>query len=226
MHLTLQAPNWFRLPPRWASRYMSDLAQAPEIDDQATIDSLARVSARLRRSGLTFAVAESFTGGGLTSALLATQGSEAWFRGSLVTQDPEVVQGVFEAADWSAPGAATAEAMAQSIVRLMHADAAVAVTRARTAGGPHGHDVQDEGGTWIAVLFDGESTLHLIYTTDDAVILRESLLRLEMRLDGLHGEPSIADVAAPAAGELAQELLTSAEDPTFPGPDPGGQSTG
>lgn len=105
------------------------------------------------------AVAESLTGGKISSQLAAAPGSGNWFAGGVVAYSSEVKHRLLMVPRGSVISAAPVEMMARSACSLMEADAAVA---ASGAGGPDGQDGQDPGTTWIAVLVgdDVRSELH------------------------------------------------------------------
>ena len=109
--------------------------------EQPTRDELAeRIAEIAPRAGLSVAVAESLTGGMISSALAAAPGASAWFRGAVVSDT-------------------AAAAMAQGVRRLLRADLALAVTG---AGGPDPQDGQPPGTVFFGIADDaGVRTEHL-----------------------------------------------------------------
>ncbi|GAA1846674.1 nicotinamide-nucleotide amidohydrolase family protein [Brevibacterium marinum] len=109
--------------------------------------------------GVRVAVAESLTGGRISSQLAAASGSADWFAGGVVAYSSEVKHELLEVPPDAVISQASVESMARSVARMMDVDAAVA---ASGAGGPVGQDGQEPGTTWIAVLVGDEvrSELH------------------------------------------------------------------
>jgi nicotinamide-nucleotide amidase len=108
----------------------------------------AAISELARSAGLTVAVAESLTGGMISSALAAAEAAAQWFRGSLVAYSSEVKHEVLGVPDGPVVSAEAAGAMATGVRGLLGADLAVAVTG---AGGPDSQDGAAPGTVYIAV---------------------------------------------------------------------------
>lgn len=102
----------------------------------------------LDRCGLTVAVAESLTGGDLSSRLARMDGASDWFRGGLVAYASAVKHDVLGVR----PGPVVSEQavldMADGVARLLNAELAVAVTG---VGGPDPQDGLAPGTVWIGV---------------------------------------------------------------------------
>jgi nicotinamide-nucleotide amidase len=149
--------------------------------EKSELDRLAaEIAGSASAAGSTVAVAESLTGGMISSALAAAEGASEWFRGSLVAYSSEVKHEVLHVPDGPVVSAPAARAMARGVRRLLGADVAVAVTG---AGGPAPQDGRPPGTVFLAI-DDGASCV---------VVDRD-----------LDGEPEEICVAA---AEAALELL-------------------
>jgi nicotinamide-nucleotide amidase len=152
-------------------------------------DGLAAQVADLARAReLTVAVAESLTGGMVSTPLAAAEAASEWFRGSLVAYSSKVKHEVLDVPAGPVVSAAAASAMARGVRRLLRADVAVAVTG---AGGPEGQDGQEPGTVFLAV--------------DDGADQR--VQRLD--LDG-DDPAAVCEAAAEAALKLLAEQLRGA----------------
>jgi nicotinamide-nucleotide amidase len=117
---------------------------SPDPDDLA-----ARIAEVAQGHDRTVAVAESLTGGMVASALARAEGASTWFRGGVVAYSSEVKHDLLDVPPGPVVSPEAATAMAETVARLLGADAAVAVTG---AGGPDPQDGQPPGTVWIAVL--------------------------------------------------------------------------
>lgn len=100
------------------------------------------------RTGRTFSVAESLTGGQLAAALSAGPHSGDWFCGGIVAYQPEVKYSLLNVPRGPVVTAQTAETMAQECARLLGSDFSVAVTG---VGGPGPTEGEPAGTVYIAV---------------------------------------------------------------------------
>lgn len=150
---------------------MDDPADAP-----ATIDDFGRA---LDREGRTFAVAESLTGGALSSRFAAAGDSASWYRGAVVSYSRAVKHLVLHVPKGPVVSETAATAMAEGVCRVLDADVGLSVTG---AGGPEPQDGQPPGTVWMAthdrgtgmtlareVRFDGDPTDVVESTCDEAV---------------------------------------------------------
>ncbi len=128
--------------------------------DQPTRDELAEHIAEFAPgTGLSVAVAESLTGGMISSALAAAPGASAWFRGAVVAYSSEVKHELLDVPPGPVVSDTAAAAMAQGVRRLLRADLALAVTG---AGGPDPQDGQPPGTVFLGIADDtGVRTEHL-----------------------------------------------------------------
>ncbi|AGS34503.1 competence-damage inducible protein [Corynebacterium maris DSM 45190] len=125
-----------------------------------TADDLAdRIGQLAQAADIEVAVAESLTGGAISSRLAAAPDSSTWYAGGVVAYETHVKYEVLGVPDGHpVVTEEAAAAMAAGVADLMRADAAVAVTG---AGGPEPQEGQPPGTTWIAVCLRGEVTTEL-----------------------------------------------------------------
>ena len=112
-----------------------------------------RLSALCSEHSVSVAVAESLTGGRISSRLAAATGAGDWYAGAVVAYSSEVKHRLLDVPRGSVISQGSVESMVRTVCTLLGADAAVAVSG---AGGPDGQDGQEPGTTWIAVLVDDE----------------------------------------------------------------------
>jgi nicotinamide-nucleotide amidase len=115
----------------------------PESDDPG--DRLAR---DVLRAGRSVAVAESLTGGTLSSRLAKLPDASEWYAGSVVAYAPSVKHDVLGVPDVPVVSEPAATALAEGVARLLGADLTVAVTG---VGGPGPQDGVPPGTVWMAV---------------------------------------------------------------------------
>jgi nicotinamide-nucleotide amidase len=127
------------------------------VDDEGVESAVAR---QLRRLGLTLAVAESITGGGVGARLVTVPGASDWFAGGVVTYATEtksrladVDPSLLEA--FGPVSQETAVALANGARARLAADVGLAVVG---VAGPTTQGGQPVGLTWVAAtLPDGSS---------------------------------------------------------------------
>ena len=113
------------------------------------------VATRLIGRGLTFAVAESLTGGLIASRLVNVPGISSWFRGGVVAYQSQIkfdVLGVPEGPVVTEPAAA---AMAEGVARVMGADVGLGITG---VAGPDDQEGVAPGTVFVGLSLPGEST--------------------------------------------------------------------
>ena len=176
----------------------SDTKEGPAggpVDGDAQADLAERVGELALGQGVKVAVAESLTGGMISTALATAGRSSEWFLGGLVAYASEVKHDVLDVPDGPVVSAAAASAMARGVRRLLKADIAVAATG---AGGPGGQDGREPGTVFLA--FDGgdehrvirldlDDEPEVVCATTAAAALRTLIEGLEV----LAGERGIAD---------------------------------
>ncbi|HEY0641178.1 MAG TPA: CinA family protein [Pseudonocardiaceae bacterium] len=117
------------------------------------------------------AVAESLTGGLVSSALAAATDAGSWYRGCVVAYATQVKHDLLGVPEGPVVSAAAAAAMADGVRRLLDAEVAVAVTG---AGGPSGQDGRPPGTVFIGVSHRGGTHAeHRFYPEDDPALVCE-----------------------------------------------------
>jgi len=147
---------------------------------------LGDLEAVLRPGHVTVGVAESLTGGAITSALAAVPGSGGWLRGGIVAYSAEVKRDLLRVPPGPVVSATAAVAMARGAREVLGADVVIAVTG---AGGPEPQDGREPG------------TVHL------AVAAPDRASEIEQHFDGRPGEVVDLTVAR-ALSMLLDELRT------------------
>lgn len=109
---------------------------------------IERLAAALQERGLSVAVAESLTGGSLSSTLARGPSASEWYRGAVVSYSSEVKHELLGVPPGPVVSEAAAVAMAEAICDLLGADISIAVTG---AGGPDPQDGQPPGTVWMAL---------------------------------------------------------------------------
>lgn len=151
-----------------------------------------RIAERAEEARTAVAVAESLTGGMISSALAAAPGASGWYRGGIVAYSSDVKYDLLGVAPGPVVSSAAAEAMALGVRRLLRADLAVAVTG---AGGPDPQDGEPPGTVFLAVAdADGVRTqrLHVEGDGPATICSRTATEALRALLDHL-GRESAGD---------------------------------
>ncbi len=120
------------------------------IDDQ-TMETA--VSSLLLSKQVTLAVAESLTGGLISSRLTEVPGGSGWFRGGVVSYASDVKFNVLDVPEGPVVSADAARAMANGVRRLLGSDIGVAVTG---VAGPASQEGQPIGVVHAAIAMPGE----------------------------------------------------------------------
>jgi nicotinamide-nucleotide amidase len=120
--------------------------------DHQTMESV--VLDQLKAKSLTFATAESITGGMIGSRLTEVPGSSDSYIGSIVAYEADVKRSLLNVPkDISVVSQEAVEAMALGVCDLLGADVSVAVSG---AAGPYPHEGQEPGTVWMATNVAGE----------------------------------------------------------------------
>jgi nicotinamide-nucleotide amidase len=117
-------------------------------DEEAREKTATRVAELAGERGLTVAVAESLTGGQVSTALAAGPQASTWYRGAVIAYSTEVKHELLGVPTEEAVHAEAASAMARRTRELLLADVAAAVTG---AGGPSAQDGREPGTVFLAV---------------------------------------------------------------------------
>jgi nicotinamide-nucleotide amidase len=112
------------------------------------------VGALLLSRGLTLGLAESVTGGLVTSRLVNVPGASAWLRGSVVAYDTAVKHDVLGVGDAPAVSEETAREMAVGARRVLSSDLGLAITG---VAGPTPQDGVAVGTVWCGLAGPGSS---------------------------------------------------------------------
>jgi len=128
-----------------------------------------RIAAAARGRRATVAVAESLTGGLLSSRLAEAPAAAQWYRGAVVAYSRHVKHDLLGVPCGPVVSRAAAVAMVRAVAGLLGADVAVAVTG---AGGPEPQDGQPPGTVWLAVCRGNaiRATLHRFADPDPATV--------------------------------------------------------
>lgn len=107
-----------------------------------------QVGAAAQERHVTLAVAESLTGGMLSSRLSAASDASQWFAGGVVAYSRTVKYGLLGVPKGPVVSGPAALAMASGVARVLEAQLTVAVTG---VGGPDPQDGEPPGTVWLAV---------------------------------------------------------------------------
>jgi len=135
--------------------------------DHQTMESV--VLDQLKAQSLTFATAESITGGMIGSRLTEVPGSSDSYIGSIVAYEADVKRSLLNVPkDISVVSQEAVEAMALGVCDLLGADVSVAVSG---AAGPYPHDGQEPGTVWMATNLAGDvESFKVLFPFDRAQI--------------------------------------------------------
>lgn len=118
-------------------------------DASALAAQIARTAAQ---RSIRVAAAESLTSGAIASALGAAPDASEWFAGGVVAYSERVKRRVLGVTAESVLTPECARELAEGVVRVLEADAAVAVTG---VGGPDPQEGLEPGTVYAAVIVDG-----------------------------------------------------------------------
>lgn len=110
-------------------------------------DDASAVGAILQRQGLSLVVAESLTGGLLSSRFARAGAASQWFQGGIIAYASSVKHDLLGVPSGPVVSPESAVAMAEGAARLLKAEVAVAVTG---VGGPDAQDGHPPGTVWVA----------------------------------------------------------------------------
>ncbi len=105
--------------------------------------------------GLTLGLAESLTGGLMSSRLVAVPGASAWFRGAVVSYASEVKYRVLGVPEGPVVTADAAVAMAEGACRVLGATVGLGITG---VAGPDDQDGRPPGTVFVATVLPGRPT--------------------------------------------------------------------
>ena len=135
--------------------------------DHETMESV--VLDQLKAQSLTFATAESITGGMIGGRLTEIPGSSDSYIGSIVAYDADVKRSLLNVPkDISVVSQEAVETMALGVCAVMGADVSVAVSG---AAGPYPHEGQEPGTVWMATNVKGDvESFKVVFPFDRAQI--------------------------------------------------------
>jgi nicotinamide-nucleotide amidase len=117
-------------------------------------DAGARLAHTVTEADVTLAVAESLTGGQLSSRLARLSGAGEWYCGAVVAYAASVKHDLLDVPDVAVVSEPSARAMADGAARVLRADVAIGVTG---EAGPEPQDDVPVGTVWMAIA-DGAGT--------------------------------------------------------------------
>jgi nicotinamide-nucleotide amidase len=118
-------------------------------EQQADADPAAAIAEMAEQFGIRVAVAESLTGGLISSRLAEAGGASRWYAGAIVAYGTDVKQAVLGVPAGPVVSEPAATAMALGVSRLLRADAALSITG---VGGPDRQDDEPPGTIWVCVV--------------------------------------------------------------------------
>ena len=135
--------------------------------DHETMESV--VLDQLKAQSLTFATAESITGGMIGSRLTEVPGSRDSYIGAIVAYEADVKRSLLNVPkDISVVSQEAVEAMALGVCDLLGADVSVAVSG---AAGPYPHEGEEPGTVWMATNVAGDvESFKVLFPFDRAQI--------------------------------------------------------
>jgi nicotinamide-nucleotide amidase len=122
------------------------------------------IAGEAQRRGLKVAVAESLTGGLVSSALAAAPDASEWLVGGHVAYSVEAKQELLGVSPGPVVTERCVREMAEGAARLFGADATVATTG---VGGPGPEEDQPAGTVWIGAFHRGEVETRLLHLEGD-----------------------------------------------------------
>ena len=131
--------------------------------DDDTIESA--VASAMKDRGWSLGLAESLTGGLVSSRLVSLPGASTWFRGSIVSYASEVKYDLLEVPEGPVVSDAAARAMAVGARRVLGADVGLSLTG---VAGPDSQDGQPPGTVFVALAtIDGRTESAEIHLPGD-----------------------------------------------------------
>src|SRR4051795_3128863 len=142
--------------------------------DEVQHADVAVIGRRLGDRGAQLAVAESLTGGELSSRFATADGSSNWYRGAIVAYSSDVKRSVLHVPEGPVVSEQAVTAMAVNVAELLGADVGVAVSG---VAGPAPQDDQPPGTVWLAIPLDGTTHTRLEHFAGEPEDVVDSTLR-------------------------------------------------
>ena len=146
---------------------MSTMAEAEHPD-------VAAIGRFLGDDGARLAVAESLTGGELSSRFATADGSSDWYRGAIVAYSSDVKRSLLDVPDGPVVSEPAVVAMAENVAELLGADVGVAVSG---VAGPASQDDQPPGTVWVAISIAGRTHTRLEHFAGEPAEVVDATLR-------------------------------------------------
>lgn len=127
-------------------------------------DLAGAIHAHISEPGLRLAVAESLTGGQLSSSLASLPGASEWLAGAVVAYIPDVKHRVLGVDPGPVVTETAALQMARGVAGLLGADVALSVTG---VGGPDEEEGKPPGTVWVGVCTGERAEAHLLQLDGD-----------------------------------------------------------
>ena len=108
---------------------------------------------RITAAGATLAVAESLTGGVLSSELAKRSHASQWYRGAVVAYSADIKHRLLGVRPGPVVSREAALDMAHGVAAMLDATVALAITG---VGGPEPQDGHEPGTVWLAITADGQ----------------------------------------------------------------------
>jgi nicotinamide-nucleotide amidase len=134
---------------------------------------VSAIGRRLADGGTHLAVAESLTGGELSSRFATCEGSSEWYRGAIVAYSSDVKRALLDVPDGPVVSETAVTAMAEAVAKLLEAEVGVAVSG---VAGPAPQDDQPPGTVWLAIHLAGRTHTRLERFTGDPPEVVDSTL--------------------------------------------------
>jgi nicotinamide-nucleotide amidase len=153
------------------------------MEDKGRAEAISRTA--LGR-GITVGVAESLTGGLLSSLVAEAPEAARWFKGGVVAYSPSVKQALLGVSPGPVVTARCAQEMATGAARALDADVVVSVTG---VGGPDPEEGHPPGTVWFGLRTgDGVRSLSRHFDGDPSTVCHKAAAEgMDLLLDALCG---------------------------------------
>jgi nicotinamide-nucleotide amidase len=135
---------------------------------------VAAIARILADDGARLAVAESLTGGELSSRFATAEGASDWYRGALIAYSSDVKRSLLDVPDGPVVSEQAVATMAENVAKLLDADVTVAVSG---VAGPAPQDDQPPGTVWLAINMAGRTHTRLEHFPGEPAEVVDATLR-------------------------------------------------
>ena len=151
-------------------------------------DLASAIAGHMDERDLRLAVAESLTGGMVSSSLARMPGASTWLAGGVVAYIPDTKFRVLGVDPGPVVTQAAALQMARGVATLLNADVSLSVTG---VGGPDPEEGKPPGTVWVGVCTGERAQAHLLQLDGDPPTVCRAACDEALRLLGNHlGESS------------------------------------